>query len=54
MCLSATSLPDGVDPDNIRGDLKFEVYLDGNKVAELAERSFTFDKACRTAHTAPV
>lgn len=47
-------LPDGVDPDNIRGDLKFEVYLDGNKVAEQAERSFTFDKLQNGTHRAGV
>lgn len=47
-------LPDGVDPDNIRGDLKFEVYLDGNKVAEQTERSFTFDKLQNGTHHAGV
>ena len=47
-------LPDGVDPDNIRGDLKFEVYLDGNKVAEQTERSFTFDKLQNGTHRAGV
>lgn len=47
-------LPDGVDPDNIRGDLKFEVYLNGNKVAEQAERSFTFDKLQNGTHRAGV
>ncbi len=47
-------LPDGVDPDNIRGNLKFEVYLDGNKVAEQTERSFTFDKLQNGTHRAGV
>ena len=47
-------LPDGVDPDNIRGDLKFEVFLDGNKVAEQAEHSFVFKNLQNGRHRAGV
>ena len=47
-------IPEGVDPDNIREDLTFEVYLDGVKVADQAERSYMFSKLQNGTHRAGV
>lgn len=46
--------PDGVNPEDIRKDLKFEVYLDGKKTGATSEKSFTFDNLQNGTHKAGV
>lgn len=47
-------IPEGVDPDNIREELTFEVYLDGVKVADQTERSYVFSNLSNGNHRAGV
>ncbi len=47
-------LPEGVDPDAIRNDISFEVYLDGNKVTDTTENSYLFTELDGGTHRAGV
>lgn len=49
-----TEMPDGVDPDAIRNDVVYEVYLDGKKVAETSTPAFTFTNLLYGTHRAGV
>lgn len=47
-------LPDGVDADAIRSDLTFEVYLDGEKLATTADKTYRFTGLAKGMHKAGV
>ena len=47
-------LPDGVDADAIRSDLTFEVYLDGEKLATTADKTYKFTGLAKGIHKAGV
>lgn len=47
-------LPDGVDPEAIRDDVTYEVWLDGVKVAETTDPNYTFSNLLWGTHRAGV